>query len=159
MIRGAGFGHGVGLSQYGTLGYAQHGWTHDRILAHYYTGTQLGRLSGTQTVRVLLRSGHSRYVLSGAAEANGLKLDPGKRYLVTSGGKGEVIRETAGQVARHRAAADALHAALRRSPDARRAGRQRVERRQLPRRAGVPPRRRRPARRQRAARSSSTSRA
>ena len=48
VIRGAGFGHGVGLSQYGTLGYAQHGWTHDRILAHYYTGTQLGRLSGTR---------------------------------------------------------------------------------------------------------------
>ena len=97
VIRGAGFGHGVGLSQYGTLGYAQHGWTHDKILAHYYTGTQLGRLSGTQTVRVLLRSGHSRYVVSGAAEANGLKLDSGKRYLVTSGGKGEVIREMSGK--------------------------------------------------------------
>ena len=40
-----GFGHGVGLSQYGTLGFAQHGWTADRILAHYYTGTQLGRLT------------------------------------------------------------------------------------------------------------------
>ena len=25
-IRGAGFGHGGGMSQYGALGYAQHGW-------------------------------------------------------------------------------------------------------------------------------------
>ena len=49
---------------------------------------------------MLLRSGHSRYVLSGAAEANGLKLDPGKRYRHL-GRQGEVIRETTGQVARH----------------------------------------------------------
>ena len=97
VIRGAGFGHGVGLSQYGTLGYARAGWTYDKILAHYYTGTRLGRLSGSQTVRVLLRSGRSRYALSGAATANGLKLDPSKRYLVTSGGKGEVIRNISGK--------------------------------------------------------------
>src|SRR3982751_4114741 len=41
-IRGAGFGHGVGMSQYGAMGYAQHGWTAAAILAHYYTGTALG---------------------------------------------------------------------------------------------------------------------
>src|SRR5687767_3671502 len=34
-IRGAGFGHGVGMSQYGALGFARHAWTYDRILAHY----------------------------------------------------------------------------------------------------------------------------
>jgi stage II sporulation protein D len=97
VIRGAGYGHGVGMSQYGTLGYARHGWTHDRILAHYYTGTRLGRLSSSQTVRVLLRSGRARYAVTGAASANGLKLDPSKTYLVTSGGKGEVIRNAAGK--------------------------------------------------------------
>ena len=37
-IRGAGFGHGVGMSQYGALGYAEHGWTYKQILGHYYTG-------------------------------------------------------------------------------------------------------------------------
>ena len=34
-IRGAGFGHGVGMSQYGAFGYAQHGWTAAGILSHY----------------------------------------------------------------------------------------------------------------------------
>src|SRR3569833_2091379 len=34
--RGAGFGHGVGRSQYGALGFAQHGATYRVILSHYY---------------------------------------------------------------------------------------------------------------------------
>src|ERR687885_577384 len=56
-VRGAGFGHGVGMSQYGALGFAQHGATYREILAHYYTGTQVAKLSGTSEVRVLLHSG------------------------------------------------------------------------------------------------------
>ena len=42
VLRGHGWGHGLGLSQWGAYGYAKHGWTYDRILAHYYTGTTLG---------------------------------------------------------------------------------------------------------------------
>ena len=41
------------MSQYGALGYAQHGWTYPQILAHYYPGTTLGRAPGV-TIRVLL---------------------------------------------------------------------------------------------------------
>jgi len=51
-IRGAGYGHGVGMSQYGAMGYASHGWTHDRILAHYYRGTALSRLDAGQPWRL-----------------------------------------------------------------------------------------------------------
>ena len=29
------------MSQWGAKGYAEHGWTYDRILAHYYPGTTL----------------------------------------------------------------------------------------------------------------------
>lgn len=37
-----GWGHGIGMTQTGALGYAkEEGWTYDRILAHYYTGTTL----------------------------------------------------------------------------------------------------------------------
>ncbi|MHB8468371.1 MAG: SpoIID/LytB domain-containing protein [Gaiellaceae bacterium] len=39
VFTGHGWGHGVGLSQYGAYGYAQHGWTYPQILAHYYPGT------------------------------------------------------------------------------------------------------------------------
>ena len=52
-VSGHGWGHGLGLSQWGTYGYAKHGWTYDQILAHYYTGTTLGP-APVSTVRVLL---------------------------------------------------------------------------------------------------------
>src|SRR3982750_4662172 len=35
VIKGAGFGHGVGISQYGADGFAQHGWDYRQILGHY----------------------------------------------------------------------------------------------------------------------------
>lgn len=52
-VSGHGWGHGLGMSQWGAYGYAQHGWTYDRILAHYYTGTTLGT-ARVATVRVLV---------------------------------------------------------------------------------------------------------
>jgi stage II sporulation protein D len=56
VVSGHGWGHGLGLSQWGAYGYARHGWTYDRILAHYYPGTTLGPAK-TGTVRVLVASG------------------------------------------------------------------------------------------------------
>jgi SpoIID/LytB domain protein len=53
FISGHGWGHGIGMSQYGAYGYALHGWTYDRIVKHYYTGTTIGKAPVTR-VRVLL---------------------------------------------------------------------------------------------------------
>jgi stage II sporulation protein D len=53
MFSGHGFGHGVGMSQYGAFGYAQHGWSFQQILAHYYPGTTPGMTPGA-AIRVLL---------------------------------------------------------------------------------------------------------
>src|SRR2546423_15513795 len=36
---GSGFGHGVGMSQWGAYGLAVDGWSHKQILKHYYSGT------------------------------------------------------------------------------------------------------------------------
>jgi SpoIID/LytB domain protein len=54
VVEGAGDGHGVGMSQEGAMGYAQHGWSYQAILAHYYTGTSIGRAPANAVVRVLL---------------------------------------------------------------------------------------------------------
>jgi len=62
-ISGHGWGHGVGMGQYGAYGYARHGWTYDRILAHYYRATSIGTVSPKQTVRVLLATGAALGVL------------------------------------------------------------------------------------------------
>lgn len=53
LISGHGWGHGVGMSQWGAYGYAQNGWTYDKILAHYYPGTELTN-STVKSIRVLL---------------------------------------------------------------------------------------------------------
>ncbi|MFN2462791.1 MAG: SpoIID/LytB domain-containing protein [Candidatus Dormibacteria bacterium] len=50
---GHGFGHGVGLGQYGALGMAQAGIPWQNIVAHFYSGTSLSGFPA-QTVRVLL---------------------------------------------------------------------------------------------------------
>src|ERR1700691_3995412 len=56
VIDGAGDGHGVGMSQDGALGFAEHGWTYTAILAHYYTGTALGAAPANTIVKVLVGS-------------------------------------------------------------------------------------------------------
>jgi stage II sporulation protein D len=55
-VSGRGWGHGIGLSQWGAYGFAQRGSTYDQILAHYYRGTALGR-APIARVRVLLGEG------------------------------------------------------------------------------------------------------
>jgi stage II sporulation protein D len=82
VFSGHGWGHGLGLSQWGAFGYARHGWTFDRILAHYYTGTTLGP-APVSTVRVLLASAKTvkiesttPWTVTDAAGAK-LALDPG----------------------------------------------------------------------------------
>jgi stage II sporulation protein D len=56
IVTGHGWGHGVGMSQWGAYGYALHGWKYHRILSHYYPGTRFGRV-GEPRVRVLLARG------------------------------------------------------------------------------------------------------
>src|SRR5262249_16221347 len=56
IVTGHGWGHGVGMSQWGAYGYAPHGWKYGRILYHYYPGTSLKK-EGEPNVRVLLLQG------------------------------------------------------------------------------------------------------
>ena len=40
-LSGSGYGHGIGMSQYGANGMAKAGFTYDQIIKHYYTGVEL----------------------------------------------------------------------------------------------------------------------
>lgn len=44
IISAHGYGHAVGMCQYGAKGFAEHGFTYDQILKHYYTGVELTRI-------------------------------------------------------------------------------------------------------------------
>ena len=97
VIKGGGFGHGVGMSQYGTLGFAQHGKGYREILRHYYTDTQLGRLDATPTVRVLLQANRSSVSFTGASAAGTQPLQPGLRYSTAPYRGGVVLRSASGK--------------------------------------------------------------
>ncbi|MGB4594119.1 MAG: cell wall-binding repeat-containing protein [Coriobacteriia bacterium] len=52
-IHGGGYGHGIGLSQYGSQGFALKGWTYDNIVKHYFQGTTIATAKNLD-VRVYL---------------------------------------------------------------------------------------------------------
>ena len=41
VITTKGFGHGIGMSQYGAQGMALEGYDYKEILKHYYTGIEI----------------------------------------------------------------------------------------------------------------------
>lgn len=69
-LKGAAFGHGIGLSQYGAYGMARKGSSYKSILKHYYSGTTVSK-ADTKKIRVILRNGPSSLKFSGATLASG----------------------------------------------------------------------------------------
>ena len=63
-VDGRGWGHGRGMGQYGSLGYAvDEGWSRDAILDHYYGGTTPGIVPNVEIgVRLLGRDGKATTV-------------------------------------------------------------------------------------------------
>jgi stage II sporulation protein D len=91
---GRGWGHGVGLSQYGAYGFAEHGKSYKKILGHYYTGTRLGSAGG-ENVRVLVGGG-DHISFSGAERACGKRLKEKKGYRFERSGGGVALATDAG---------------------------------------------------------------
>ena len=97
VVRGAGFGHGIGLSQYGAKGFAEHGRSYREILAHYYQGAQVTAVpEADRTIRVLLQSGRGEIRFSGATRAPGEALSANRTYTATRRGFNQVELRTAG---------------------------------------------------------------
>jgi stage II sporulation protein D len=90
-IDGAGFGHGVGMSQYGAAGYAEHGFGYKQILTHYYEGTTLGQISPSHRVRVLLRRGAASFQGADTQLGPKTRLKPDLTYSVRPTSKGLLL--------------------------------------------------------------------
>jgi stage II sporulation protein D len=97
LVKGHGFGHGVGMSQYGAYGYATHGFGYRAILGHYYTGTSVGTIGGPRVVRVLVGIDGGDVVFSGASGACGHALDPGATYSAHRVGRSVRLRASGGR--------------------------------------------------------------
>lgn len=106
VFDGRGFGHGVGMSQYGARGRAQDGWTTTRILAHYYPGTRLTRVAAPR-LRVRLSSDAPAVHVSSAAPwravgprasgAGRVSLVAGATYRLRPLAQGRVLLERDGR--------------------------------------------------------------
>jgi len=77
VVSGHGWGHGVGMSQWGAYGQAVAGRSYDEILSYYYTGTKIGK-AGRKELRVLLGEGRRAVTVSStvpftALDATGTK--------------------------------------------------------------------------------------
>jgi SpoIID/LytB domain protein len=90
-FEGHGWGHGRGLGQYGSLGYAtDEDWDHSRILNHFYGGTTKGtRANGVISVRLTPFDGKDLVITSGSAfhvGANAYKPGEAARIRRTASG-------------------------------------------------------------------------
>ncbi len=75
---GAGFGHGLGLSQWGAYGLARQGWGPSKILKHFYSGTRVDREgSPPKNLRIGLAQGKQSIRLEAEAGTVEIRLgDP-----------------------------------------------------------------------------------
>jgi stage II sporulation protein D len=102
VIDGRGWGHGVGMSQWGAQGYArEEGRDHRFILAHYYTGSDLGSAPATR-MRVRLKSARSPKISGATRAVSGgrrvrLRDDRGYRFQALDADRVAVIDSTTGR--------------------------------------------------------------
>ena len=68
LLAGGGWGHGVGMSQWGAFGQAKAGRDYRAILGHYYRGTQIGSAPTAilERVRVLVGDGLAKVTMTNA---------------------------------------------------------------------------------------------
>ena len=105
VVDGRGWGHGRGMGQYGSLGYAiDEGWGRDQILDHYYGGTTAGTVANDEIgVRLLSHDGdpttvyvESALLAIGGEAGNWTQLN-GKAVKVTLEGDSDRYRVATGQ--------------------------------------------------------------
>jgi SpoIID/LytB domain protein len=101
-IGGSGYGHGVGMSQYGALGMARAGSSVTQILAHYYTGVTVTPYRDAVDLRVNVAHAASGITLRSTARADGgggLHLLPDAGTPLTlAAGESAVLRPVAGRI-------------------------------------------------------------
>ena len=90
VLHGAGWGHGIGMSQYGAYEMAKDGYSAAQILAHYYQGTTYNAVTDTQALRVNIAAS------AGSATLTSVSLNSGGAFRVSVAGSSAVMNGAAG---------------------------------------------------------------
>jgi stage II sporulation protein D len=89
IATGRGWGHGVGMVQWGAYGKAKRGWSADRILGYYYGGLQPQHYPEPGLIHVIVTSGLASLAVeapTGGATINGQPLPTGTVHLTGNAG-------------------------------------------------------------------------
>lgn len=97
-VTGSGFGHGVGMTQYGALGQARAGRSASDIVRYYFTGTTVTAVPDAVPLRVSIAHSASAVALRGEAVASGggglVLTSPAGGSLPVSAGTALTLRVT-----------------------------------------------------------------
>jgi len=97
-FHGSGYGHGIGMSQYGALGLARKGWTATKIVRHYYRGVTVDRREPPEpTIRVGLLQNAGTTTLIASYGAYDLLLQSGQVIETVPQGSRRTVEVTADQ--------------------------------------------------------------
>lgn len=99
-IKGRGWGHGIGMSQYGAYGRATHGASSTEILQHYYNGAEVSQVAMPPYVRAGLLQNRGSISLSSLPATTG----DGRVTFQIKGTKGVVAAATSSDVVQIKAA-------------------------------------------------------
>jgi stage II sporulation protein D len=113
IVKGGGFGHGVGMSAYGAYGYGKHGFGYRQILHHYFRGIKIGELRAPPPVRVLLAISPRDVSFNHATVACGSSLEPSRSYLAHRRGSSVWLLSNSGKLLAR--CGERLHADSRRT--------------------------------------------
>jgi stage II sporulation protein D len=86
-IRGAGWGHGWGMSQYGAYGAARKGLSWKQILAFYYRGTRLSKMPSGTKIKVWIAADNDNSLRVLPARGLAVRDTAGHSYTVPTGAK------------------------------------------------------------------------
>ena len=85
---GRGWGHGLGMSQYGAEGMAGHGWSATQIMQWYFRGTSVRTVAGvssTTPIRALMSSGRSTVAVATTTAGAAVDLHTGTSRPLVAG--------------------------------------------------------------------------
>ncbi len=92
---GGGWGHGLGLSQWGAYGLAREGWAASRIVRHFYRGTRIEAVDMPESLRIGLVQGQAKVRLEAQAGPVDLRLggrDPADTVATIPAGEMWTVR-------------------------------------------------------------------
>ncbi|MFM9049283.1 MAG: FlgD immunoglobulin-like domain containing protein [Actinomycetota bacterium] len=108
VVEGTGYGHGVGLSQWGAFAMARKGWSAKRIVEYYYPGVEVKPFTDSQDVRIsLLYQKENAHVRVEDLDGSGAQVEftygknvhvagPAANFTLTPSGRFVTIRKTEG---------------------------------------------------------------